>query len=104
MGARPFMVESDIPDLLTAFRQAVEEARWEHGHGGETGTIAEKDQVREVRPPRPMTDEEKVAWAWRLIEDEEDEPDLDWIQDKWEPAAAIRLDTGAWLFFGWAAD
>lgn len=104
MGARTFMVSVDGDDLLSAFRAAVDEAQWRHGHGGYTGTIAEKNRVQIVTPPRPMTDEEKKVWAARLLEDGADDPTLAWIEDKWAPAAAVRLDAGGWLFFGWASE
>lgn len=104
MGARAFLVVVDEKDLLTAFRAAVAEAQWYHGHGGYTGTIAEKDRVQVVQPPRSMTDEEKKAWATQLLEDGVDDPTLAWIENKWAPAAAIRLDASGWLFFGWAPE
>jgi hypothetical protein len=55
MGASEFQVEIKAKDAKTAFRTAVEQARFEHGHGGYTGTIAEKngfimiDAEREAR-------------------------------------------------------
>ena len=103
MGARPFVVEAAATDVQEAFQSAVAEAQWLYGHVGDTGTIAEKDAVRVVTPPRPMTDEEKRAWVEAILHDGADDPGLDWIDDKWAPAAAIRLDAGRWLFFGWAA-
>jgi hypothetical protein len=43
MGAATFETYRDGADVSAAFRNAVEEAGWEYGHGGYTGTIAEKD-------------------------------------------------------------
>lgn len=38
-----------------AFRSAVDSARWEHGHGGYSGTIAEKHEFVSVVLPKGMT-------------------------------------------------
>ena len=103
MGARPFVVEADATDVQEAFQDAVAKAQWLYGHAGYTGTIAEKYTVRVVTPPRSMTDEEKQAWVERLLQHEIDDPRLGWIDDKWAPAAAVRLSAGGWIFFGWAA-
>ncbi len=102
MGARTFLVVRDEPDLLAAFRAAVAAAQWEHGHRSETGTIAEKHTVRVVSPPRPMTDDERMAWAAAMLFDGVDDPALAWIEDKWAPAAALPRAAGGWIFFGWA--
>ncbi|AEJ38747.1 hypothetical protein TPY_0548 [Sulfobacillus acidophilus TPY] len=103
MGARPFFAYAEASDVQEAFRAAVAEAQWLYGHSGDTGTIAEKDAVRVVTPPRPMTDDETCVWAETLLNEGPDDPQLDWIEDKWAPAAAVRLNAGGWLFFGWAA-
>jgi hypothetical protein len=42
MGATTFRTTSLGRDVGDAYRQAVDHARWESGHGGYTGTIAEK--------------------------------------------------------------
>lgn len=42
MGATTFMIASKGKTAAAAFDAAVERAKWEHGHGGYTGTIAEK--------------------------------------------------------------
>jgi hypothetical protein len=43
MGAASFEEVLIGKDLRTAFNQAVAQAQYEYGHGGYTGTIAEKD-------------------------------------------------------------
>ena len=42
MGAVGFATRERGKDAQEAFRRAHDEAAWEHGHGGYTGTIAEK--------------------------------------------------------------
>jgi hypothetical protein len=48
MGASYFQETIKGANLATAFDEAVRQARWEHGHGGYTGTLAEKSEVREL--------------------------------------------------------
>ena len=109
MGAQSFMVNiAGVSTLREAFQQAVSAAQWEHGHGGYTGSIAEKDDVREVFPPQAdWTVTQKTKWASDLLDEVGTSDDLqwinDWINDKWGPAAALRLGPDSWLFFGCAS-
>jgi hypothetical protein len=86
-----------------AFNQITEHARYQYGHGGYTGSIAEKDSF--VVVARPMTKTDAVKEANRLIDEEDSR-----IDDKWGPAGAIEIvdesnaPTGKWLFFGWASE
>lgn len=123
MGADNFSVVSAGASADAAFRRAVEHAQWEHGHGGYSGTIAEKrsftvigdppasfepDDYTKEHGPRwwkgsSDADIRRRAYAEQLVE--EGDPRVD---DKWGPAGAIRLDdapdgNGRWLFFGWAS-
>ena len=50
MGATRFMTTAKGKSLDDAFDVATYQARFEYGHGGYTGTIAEKETVMEVRP------------------------------------------------------
>ena len=52
MGATNFMTTAKGKSLDDAFRVATDQARFEYGHGGYTGTIAEKETVMEVRTMR----------------------------------------------------
>jgi len=89
MGAQDFFVEAEGATAQEAFRNAVDEARHEYGHGGYTGTIAEKGSFVIVQ-----LDPE-------LVEDYDRWPDK--VQDKWGPAGAIKLAENKWLFFGCAS-
>jgi len=49
MGACDFYQYGKGKTLREAFDRAVTDAQWEHGHGGYTGTIAEKHSAVEIR-------------------------------------------------------
>ena len=52
LGADPFETYREGTDVRAACHDAVEDAGWEHGHGGYAGTIAEKsDYVIITRRP-----------------------------------------------------
>ena len=82
MGATNFMTTAKGKSLDDAFRVATDQARFEYGHGGYTGTIAEKETVMEVRtmrvPPgtRKKTYLQAVhiaeAWSWMREDTAED--------------------------------
>ena len=95
MGAQVFTTTAKGSDARNAFIGAVREAQYECGHGGYTGTIAEKDgftviPVEEGREP--------YEYAGELI----DECDRR-VNDKWGPAGCFELGEGRYLFFGWAS-
>lgn len=69
MGATDFRNELVGKDLKVEFQRAVEEALWEHGHGGYTGTIAEKDgYVYLGRLPARMTIDRLEQLIWQFEE------------------------------------
>lgn len=94
MGAESFTHTSRGDTAEKAFRSAVEEAAYDHGHSGYTGTIAEKDSF--VMIPLPEG-EDPYEYAEELI------GDGDVRIDKWGPAGCIALGDGEYLFFGWAS-
>lgn len=100
MGASDFLTYGRGKTIKEAFRTAVEEAQYEHGHDGYTGTIAEKGSYLEVTVPKGLSPE---SFAQQLIDD-----DGSFVHDSWGPAGAVRVpdkDHGefrCWLFFGWA--
>lgn len=83
-----------------AFRACVEQAQYDHGHAGYTGTIAEKNEF--VRIGSVKTEDEAVALAEKLIEKRDGR-----IDDKWGPAGMIEINNGkeieGWCFFGLAS-
>lgn len=50
MGAEYFATTALGKDASAAFDAAVSQAQWEHGHGGYSGTIAEKGLYVLVKP------------------------------------------------------
>lgn len=102
MGAETFTQFGRGATLDAAFRDAVKEAQYQHGHGGYTGTLAEKSECVEIPPP-VESQADAVARAYALLEADDDR-----ISDKWGPAGAVRVLSDAhgqqlWLFFGWAS-
>lgn len=95
MGASDFMVTARGSTAREAFEYAVRRALYEHGHGGYTGSIAEKYDfvmfdVPEGQAPRD--------YANKLIADSKSV-----IDDKWGPAGCVKLSEEEFLFFGWAS-
>lgn len=95
MGAMTFMTIEVGKNATEAFRRAVEAARWEHGNGGYSGSIAEKRSFVVIACPEG---ERPMPYANKLL-DEGDER----IDDKYGPAGCIELGDGKYLFFGWAS-
>lgn len=95
MGAMTFFGEGAGSNAQEAFNNAVEQAQWEHGHGGYTGTLAEKNEFTMVPLP---DDEDPYSYAERLIH--EGDPR---VSDKWGPAGCVELGDSRYLFFGWAS-
>lgn len=85
------------PNAQEAFEHAKSNAVWEHGHGGYTGTIAEKYDFRMIATVN--TEEEADNIAADLFEKGDPR-----IEDKRGPAGCIEVrgDEGGWLFFGYA--
>jgi hypothetical protein len=88
LGGTTFHTCADGTDVASAFRDAVEQAQYDFGHAGYTGTIAEKhDYV--VIEPTPITEQAAADLAQRLIRECDDR-----IDDKWGPAGAIAIAGG----------
>ena len=103
MGADTFFHVGKGKTVKEAFSNAVEEARYDHGHGGYTGTIAEKSSYVEIQIPIDFQKDEPnreraISYADHLINN--DDPRID---DKWGPAGAIKLNENSWIFVGWAS-
>lgn len=83
MGATTFLVTQQGIDPAQAFTSARATAKFETGHGGYTGTIAEKDHfVLIARSPLWLSAAQRQAQA--LLDADDDR-----IIDKWGPAGAI---------------
>lgn len=99
MGAVDFVTVGCGASAKIAFKLAVEEARYEFGSSGYTGTIAEKDSFVMVSLPK---DTEAEEYAYEILDD-----DCSRFSNKWGPAGCILLDEGeeenTYLFFGFAS-
>ena len=102
MGANHFRNSQSAKTAEEAFGPLVEEARHKSGHGGYTGTIAEKD---DFQMERPRAGETPRACVIRCAED-----DNHWSGNKWGPAACVdggpdpkQPGLRIFHFFGWAS-
>lgn len=93
MGAERFEVKAKGRTAQSAFNRATKEARYEHGHGGYSGTIAEKTEFTVIEVPKGRDPKDYA---------DSDEA-LALVEDKWGPAGCIKLGKDEWLFFGWAS-
>ncbi|MCY0931153.1 hypothetical protein OTB20_34225 [Streptomyces sp. H27-H1] len=102
MGAITFFEVAAGDDAAEAFNEKRNEAQHEHGCGGDSGTIAEKDDYVVFDEPR-----RSEAFAIKRAHDLVNAGDPR-IDDKWGPAGALPITTSTaqngWLFFGWAND
>jgi hypothetical protein len=103
MGATTFFTTAPGETAEAAFRAARDRALYERGHGGYTGSVAEKHEFVMIQH-RPLPEREAATLADRLIEEGDRR-----IDDKWGPAGCVPLEgaDGAvrrWLFFGWASE
>lgn len=98
MGAQEFsnLVPGDT--VREAFSKGVDQAAWEHGHGGYTGSLAEKHSYVVINPGKVYSKEDAFELSDKLLEDDDDR-----VNDKWGPAGALEVEGGQWLFFGWAS-
>lgn len=110
MGGETFVNYKRGKTAQEAFRLAVDDAAYEHGHGGYTGTIAEKSEFRMIETPTGIAPKDFVrrVMSWR---DEDGADNIskavlkarENIDDKWGPAGCVDLKDGEFAFFGWAS-
>lgn len=79
-GATDFYVFIKNKDPKRAFQEAVDDARYESGHDGYSGTISEKDSFT-IRQRNPMSLSAAKAFANKDID----------RNDKWGPAFAVPV-------------
>jgi hypothetical protein len=111
MGAAQFWTRAQGATAEQAFAAAVQEARYEHGHGGYTGTIAEKSAFVVAAVPAGISPEKyaestsdgtlprglsvSIAEFTKLHNASE---------NKWGPAVCVEIAAGSFLFFGFASE
>jgi len=99
MGACEFINVAKGKTAKEAFSAAVKQARYDHGHAGYTGTLAEKGGFVFISNKRADTLKEAEELASTLINEGDDR-----VDDKWGPAGCIRVgETDTYVFFGWAS-
>lgn len=96
MGSSDFYQLSTGKSPKEAFQSARQQAQYEYGHAGYTGTIAEKDSFVLIEAPAGV-DAHVYAETLMLNDDAR-------INDKWGPAGCIKAGENEYLFFGWASD
>lgn len=98
MGASSFENWGRGPTAKEAFYTLVERAKYEDGHGGYTGTIAEKHGF--VMCGSVKTKGEAMELVGKLFDAEDSR-----IQDKWGPAGCIKVEDekDLFVFFGYAS-
>jgi len=113
MGATTFYNKGTGKDAAEVFNRLTEEAQHLYGHGGYTGTIAEKHGYEEFTLPENVN----IHEAKRLIYLHEDGQEEEipeglrtivkrWYEiydDKWGPALCLK-DGETYHFMGWASE
>ena len=115
MAAQEFEHAAKGKTMAEAFNTAVEEAAYDYGHAGYTGTIAEKmGFVNFGELPPTLTVSELLDWIYNDCWTEGDGPiplDLrdkagainDTFSDKWGPACGFKVKDGQYFFTGLAS-
>ena len=99
MGAQDFTQTATGKTAKEAFSAAVNDAAYEEGHGGYTGSCAEKHEFRMIIRKPGMTIGEQIAELSRW--DGTDDPMPFPYEDKWGPAGCLAHDDGeTFTFFG----
>ena len=85
-----FTKDKDVSegDLAEGFYRYQQSLRWEYGHGGYTGTMAEKTGL------------EFISGTW--TQEEAREHCIE-NNEKWGRASVYRLDDGRWYVGGWCS-
>ena len=117
MGATNYVTVARGKNAKEAFESAHEQAQWEHGHGGYTGTIAEKGSFVLFQRPKGVRQAtvKKVVYGmtWgdkEITKLEKKYPKFPIRQmaqvwdDKWGPSACMELKPKIYIFFGMASE
>jgi hypothetical protein len=102
MGAEKFRTSAAAKSANEAFDLVKAQAKYDYGHAGYTGTIAEKPGFRIFEPPEGMTPREFI----HAIESDkiaDDEKVMEFYDDKWAPAVCVQVEEDLWTFLGWAS-
>ncbi len=115
MGAVDFTHHAAGESMTHAFHLAQEEARYDFGHSGYTGTIAEKESFRRVTLPKDVSYDEVLNLITALPSDDsfakleklfgwrEASMIVNTYEDKWGPCIGIEFPPGHFVFAGYAS-
>lgn len=119
MGANEFECTARGATAEEAFDQARDQAQWDYGHRGYTGTIAEKGDFVKFDLPDGITVREFVDLLHITYGDKDQmmaksqsfpKPvretllhACDVYDDKWGPAVCVEIEPGKFLFCGLAS-
>jgi hypothetical protein len=95
MGSQTFFTSAKGKTPKDAFAEARRRAEYDSGHGGYTGTIAEKHEFVMIEVP---TGRDFREFTSELIEKGDRR-----VDDKWGPAGCVKISDDEYLFFGWAS-
>jgi hypothetical protein len=101
MGAQDFSTTIFAADAAEAFDRAQARARYDYGHAGYTGTIAEKDRFVEFTlPPRfKVTKAVELGWEWLDLMFQKPDPEGMYIKARWKhnpTVKQIERETAKW--------
>ena len=109
MGAEVFYNRAKGIRASKAFKEQREEACYENGHGGYTGSLAEKGDYTMSKKP---SDVEADAWIDMVDEFDMDDKEQKYYSallsdykiydSKWEDALCVPTEDG-FIFCGWAS-
>lgn len=105
MGAQTFIADVESESCAQAFKEVTDQARYDYGHAGYSGTIAEKHEFQCVDGPddvASMSTGDIYAWIDEQLTNVNGEDPPFW-DDKWGPAACLKVGDGRFFFFGWAS-
>ena len=110
MGATTFYHRIESTNAKDSFNGLVEDAQYENGHGGYTGTIAEKSAFSMSKKPTEIDADEWHEMVEDFDEDDKEQKhyhelksDYNTYDDKWGDALCIPTEKG-FIFCGWASE
>ena len=109
MGAEVFYNRAKGTSAKDCFRDEYENACYEHGHGGYSGTLAEKGSYTMSEKPAEIDADEWYDMVEDFDENDKEQEhyralksDFEVYDDKWGDALCIPTKDG-FIFCGWAS-
>lgn len=109
MGAEVFYNRTKGTSAKESFKREHENACYEHGHGGYSGTLAEKSGHTMSNKPTEIDADEWIEMVEDFDVDDRDQEhyyalkkDFNVYDDKWGNALCVPTEDG-FIFCGWAS-